>query len=112
MRISDRSSDVCSSYLHYVSHRSRISAFIDLFLEYSTERNVVVTAPTLPCPNSESPRPNFIDITAHFNHKHNFLVSFPHPFPPSSYHPDSRSAELRVGKECVITFRYWWSPYP
>src|SRR3546814_2093588 len=25
---------------------------------------------------------------------------------------DSRSEERRVGKECVSTFRYRWSPYP
>src|SRR3546814_20893400 len=43
-------------------------------------------------------------ITAHMPHVAEFRAAF-------EADPDNRSEERRVGKECVSTCRYRWSPY-
>src|SRR3546814_5086474 len=81
MRISDWSSDVCSSDLALDCGRS-IAYF--LFVRGQLSHNTVVTEVT----------PPVCDAT-----------TLPAPI------PKFRSDERRVGKECVSTCRSRWSPY-
>src|SRR3546814_7919508 len=76
MRISDWSSDVCSSDLIFIEPP-----------EASALRLALMVAPTATAPPSTVSNTSRIQITAR------------------------RSEERRVGKECVSTCRYRWSPY-
>src|SRR3546814_16285594 len=130
MRISDLSSDVCSSDLIF-------AAFYDDFLGPADhiEKAIVVPVPyvagTQPSIGSERGLCSFgvFVIAAHhgFPSNDNFAVfairnettsriKYPclHPGRPSNTADFSffgRSEERRVGKECVSTFRSRWSPY-
>src|SRR3546814_19418619 len=97
MRISDWSSDVCSSDLatQAASSREEISA-----------KAVQASATDLP-PSGSNP---------------SYLGEYPAPAGAcrasqategrsSCLASSSRSDESRVGKACVSTCRYWWSPY-
>src|SRR3546814_4924103 len=82
LRISDWSSDVCSSDLDLQSH----------------DRSPLLARRQ----NDSSPRANSIRETAEV--QANFLA------PLGGVH-EFRSEERRVGKECVSTCRSRWSPY-
>src|SRR3546814_18809408 len=113
MRISDWSSDVCSSDLESVG------AFIDRI-------QPVIFDPTV--------NPKMVNLTEGIDHvaksSNNFyervtqqeVEAFYDTFPDTGHDPewglnskvvkvDGRSEERRVGKECVSTCRSRWSPY-
>src|SRR3546814_16831180 len=96
MRISDWSSDVCSSDLRYVDwyYRNLIDETDDRnkpggppywgkYIYHDNNRDI-----------------NFSDVSA--RQLMNYYLE---------WHPPIRSEERRVGKECVSTCRSWWSPY-
>src|SRR3546814_14881615 len=100
MRISDWSSDVCSSDL---GGKSRINHVADLFFDADVdlECNRITSEPTdllghlRDCGLTASREE---DMGALFGESQRGCAA------------DSRSEERRVGKECVITCRYRWSP--
>src|SRR3546814_12021995 len=99
MRISDWSSDVCSSDLLPAVHEFP-----------SWPRSLFIRIPTTPLPASQP-------LTISRITQGRFAVSEPTstttqllPYMLSSIH-FSRSEERRVGKECVSTCRSRWSPY-
>src|SRR3546814_2831028 len=87
MRISDWSSDVCSSDLSYTYFTWRTTK--TELAEYLTE---------LSGEAASYMRPSFWPTT------HDILT-------PYMQHGGTRSEERRVGKECVSTCRSRWSPY-
>src|SRR3546814_20083594 len=98
MRISDWSSDVCSS---------------DLFM-------LVVMQVQQPAARNrrEGARRIMIGLALEFQ-RTDGIADFPrrqpafHQFQQTGRIADHiRSEERRVGKECVSTCRSWWSPYP
>src|SRR3546814_4900864 len=92
MRISDWSSDVCSSDLVQPDHplRAALNA-LDLVLTYGGGDPVVDAYREIGAADC-IPIYNALDAETH--------------------HPVSRSEARRVGKECVSTCRSRWSPYP
>src|SRR3546814_4413633 len=88
MRISDWSSDVCSSDLpfvwHWCIHRETVNSGTNVFLVIS------VLAPKPTSKTCEQ-----LTHTSHTQKKRQW----------------ARSEERRVGKECVSTCRSRWSPY-
>src|SRR3546814_16092684 len=97
MRISDWSSDVCSSDLNFSLHcedDTRLSAFF--------------CASSINSDSSWTTRHLSRGNTIHHYVAYNHLVNSVHI---SVYLPRSRSEERRVGKECVSTCRSRWSPY-
>src|SRR3546814_13631340 len=98
MRISDGSSDVCSSDLLGVQNHVRfINAYvgIDELLDYLQAADIYVT-----------PYNNPAQVTS------GTLSSAVALGKPVVSTPSVRSEERRVGKECVSTCRSRWSPYP
>src|SRR3546814_4128513 len=87
MRISDWSSDVCSSDLAVQEAFERLGRDLPPALDRDEAWRRLATL-----------NPLFAD--AHF------FVGYP------DWRSDTRSAERRVGKECVSTFRSRWSPSP
>src|SRR3546814_15882372 len=89
MRISDWSSDVCSSDLSLTSSTSRI------------------------CPDKSgsSGVPSSIDSVIRLNAAWRAPCSSPASHAPGSRATSQRSEERRVGKECVSTCISRWSPY-
>src|SRR3546814_16777806 len=113
MRISDWSSDVCSSDLRYGLQSLRSlgkfdTVFSKFLLSPSRTDGELRPCPSLPIlvvvwPNSRSPK----DIQR-------FLSRNCRAFMPRSeckMHRPPRSDERRVGKECVSTCRCRWWPY-
>src|SRR3546814_18550123 len=109
MRISDWSSDVCSSDLHLtldnytgLPHvallpRTRAVPAVDRVLtELGRSRNVAVQVP------------HFLSMPLLIQQS-NLLCTLPRRM--ARVYADVRSAERRVGKECVSTCRSRWSPY-
>src|SRR3546814_11900744 len=99
MRISDWSSDVCSADLQQVGY---IVAAIERDLERLADQNVIGE-----------------DDIREFEHKNSLvalgaairqLSKLPVERDVHAFQPQ-RSAERRVGKECVSTCRSRWSPY-
>src|SRR3546814_18619939 len=103
MRISDWSSDVCSSDLNGGLHRGTDGArgtpafveghtVVDALLGYAVNDNVKL-------------RVNAYNL---FDERYVAAIN------KSGYRyvPGQRSEERRVGKECVSTCRSRWSPYP
>src|SRR3546814_10172470 len=92
MRISDWSSDVCSSDLLYAfgSYGIRDANAAGFYRRSNDSRN----------------RDYGASLT-------DFVPYYPNGFLPqiTSEIEDVRSEERRVGKECVSTCRYRWSPY-
>src|SRR3546814_3814861 len=82
MRISDWSSDVCSSDLRYAAARSHLHP-------------AATAARSAPMPASRSGHGS----------------ASPRRQPAHANQPSPRSEERRVGKECVSTCRSRWSPY-
>src|SRR3546814_17496206 len=101
MRISDWSSDVCSSDLLLISLRQHSSnvmvAAADAFVEPLAEHSD--RAPEGQWPESEQLRRVLCEE----------LHTGVQPAPADGR--EWRSEERRVGKECVSTCRSWWSPY-
>src|SRR3546814_3031069 len=88
MRISDWSSDVCSSDLRNVTRRVKAPSTppaVTASVTVSKRRGIALTH-------------HKIELTA--QHLHRFAAANP-----------LRSEERRVGKECVSTCRSRWSPY-
>src|SRR3546814_3905565 len=81
MRISDWSSDVCSSDLYSVSKRLSCVTFLGIYV------NMADVSPRSKTPPKLSANPLFLRDE------------------------ELRSEERRVGKECVSTCRSRWSPY-
>src|SRR3546814_12340504 len=114
MRISDWSSDVCSSDLY----RGRLNQLmLELMASDYMEREVFCCGPE---PFMQTVR----DIlnAAGFDMTHYHEESFQAPIRVEEQIPEhddvmpeagaaARSEERRVGKECVSTCRYRWSPY-
>src|SRR3546814_16965505 len=112
MRISDWSSDVCSSDLHRARAHARAGVLLDAVLEDVADKVEILlhsigssmvgvqveSAQTMPSSGvSTSPRDT---TTAAARSPVTFSVV-----------RHLRSEERRVGKECVSTCRYRWSPY-
>src|SRR3546814_11253581 len=87
MRISDWSSDVCSSDLDTGKHFEETLAYRDLLADRLSLNLVNLT-------------PDPADLATRDETGLRW-----------SYDPDGRSEERRVGKECVSTCRSRWSPY-
>src|SRR3546814_18501313 len=106
MRISDWSSDVCSSDL-------RFPQFIDLVRSMLVDVDHIGAAPRhdldKPDPR-EMPERLAHRRMAHSEARGDFALAQPRSgrTPPFD---DVRSEERRVGKECVSTCRSRWSPY-
>src|SRR3546814_17945631 len=101
MRISDRSSDVCSSDL--INSAYNATRFIDrqdrrrfgsIFRHAGTNRFLIIVGAPL-----ELRTAAFIANTLLSRLFEGIVIAF-------------RSEERRVGKECVSTCRSRWSPYP
>src|SRR3546814_1535585 len=108
MRISDWSSDVCSSDLYKAilrglaklsgTHRAgRLAPDFDRKFPYDRERSSAVFALSIPEDKVVQRATRMFD----------FIARYPQLFPD----PVRRSEERRVGKECVSTCRYRWSAY-
>src|SRR3546814_13740676 len=96
MRISDWSSDVCSSDLYASQSRARIHAQTRI-------QRCILQLNTAPLPRVGLVR---VPLLLHaFSLQH--LIQL-HCF---TYKRSKRSEERRVGKECVSTCRSRWSPY-
>src|SRR3546814_15396530 len=96
MRISDWSSDVCSSDL--VMNRliaEKNNPQCDVFWSGDPVRNGVLLSKGITEPYQSK---QTLLIPEHFREKDNHWIGF-------------RSEERRVGKECVSTCRSRWSPY-
>src|SRR3546814_21031694 len=106
MRISDWSSDVCSSDLHVREHALHVIAQRLLAL-------VVAQAGAVLGRDDQRGRADRLLVGIFERHlalgvgleerRLARMAVLGHPF--------ERSEERRVGKECVSTFRYRWSPY-
>src|SRR3546814_17651559 len=96
MRISDWSSDVCSSDLTLEDHSGIASA--------DGGGNSVLNG----LGSDAEPRH---DVTARPDIQHRQAFSLLHPNIDSAFGLAQRSEERRVGKECVSTCRSRWSPY-
>src|SRR3546814_19108471 len=100
MRISDWSSDVCSSDLP-ATRGARKSALLRI------EKGVDVAIGMIaPCPA--------IQVLHGTTNKHSVIIGRQGELfhlAIARYVRDPRSEERRVGKECVSTCRYRWSPY-
>src|SRR3546814_20772076 len=100
MRISDWSSDVCSSDLLVIA--SEPSAFCT---SQAQPEPKVPTAVSVNCFLKSSTPPNCLTKASV-----NFLHGAP-CFGVRQFQKKLRSEERRVGKECVSTCRSRWSPY-
>src|SRR3546814_3936070 len=96
MRISDWSSDVCSSDLGYSD--PEVKAIAAGFQVPGTDPNTGEDAMRPGTPTDYFPSPFANDIAARAANN-------------NAVPPDLRSDERRVGKECVSTCRSRWSPY-
>src|SRR3546814_15035953 len=112
MRISDWSSDVCSSDLRPISFIDRqLETFGDEVLHFGRGRGRA---------RADHAQAVAEKIPAHFGHYFGpdvFVIpsdaTLDHlPDEVAVDHLHDRSEERRVGKECVSTFRSWWSRSP
>src|SRR3546814_14979485 len=101
MRISDWSSDVCSSDLLVVTgpEEPLVKGIVDYFLASDAIRHIPVIGPGREGAQLEGSK----DFSKQFMQRHNI--------PTATYATFTTSEERRVGKECVSTCRYRWSPY-
>src|SRR3546814_16639961 len=98
MRISDWSSDVCSSYLR--PRRSAAEEADDGGQRGHAQELLRFVG------GSHPEIISWYDLIVHFDDaQYERLLGFRDG-------PGRRSARRRVGKECVSTCRYRWSPYP
>src|SRR3546814_14223487 len=115
MRISDWSSDVCSSDLQGIGH------------VISPELGIVLPGATLVCPDSHtcsqgalgalawgigstSAEPALATSTLRVKRPTTMRITIDGQLAPGV--TAKRSEERRVGKECVSTCKVRWSPYP
>src|SRR3546814_19914957 len=117
MRISDWSSDVCSSDLRLrVTSLDRLFSLshirldkLNILLNQSNLQGILVVGIHKPtqhgeCQGRDSSRDQPLNRTeSHLRNR----IGFSHMHTPLTW----RSEERRVGKECVSTFRFRWSPY-
>src|SRR3546814_10950010 len=107
MRISDGSSDVCSSDLGCIREGTTI-ARAGRLLEANAERHVHDPAEIAhlfrDCPEAVAESGHFLS-RVHFT-LDQLSYEYPHEPVPEGW----RSEERRVGKECVSTCRSRWSP--
>src|SRR3546814_11549025 len=97
MRISDWSSDVCSSDLGYWVNGG--DAGFGLSVEWNAPEGVTIAPFRYPVPDA-------LILFGMMNHV------YEHPYALlAEVRVDERSEERRVGKECVSTCRSRWSPY-
>src|SRR3546814_12850904 len=108
MRISDWSSDVCSSDLPTASFFQIIQCVDDLGGIF-----LMAFGRFGPFPFAKQARHHGNSfVTVHCFAPHLMSASVPPtPHPPSASRCLGRSEERRVGKECVSTCRFRWSPY-
>src|SRR3546814_18632992 len=104
MRISDWSSDVCSSDLFGAEPLGELAEEIEFTARRSIEMRVF---PDELVPAVAKLRPLYERTMELFEKETNPLVERRAPFGRAG-----RSEERRVGKECVSTCRSRWSPYP
>src|SRR3546814_14979342 len=98
MRISDWSSDVCSSDLRFVASEADAAVF------------ALGNGPTRD--HCEKKRPEVeAALSAHFGRPIRLRLVVEDDAAGSPSRPTARSEERRVGKECVSTCRSRWSPY-
>src|SRR3546814_11513413 len=113
MRISDWSSDVCSSDLNLAAFLSKYKDALQFFNIVGT--GIYQSAPDAPTNTAiginaadETIKGIELDATVLVNSNLNF--SFTGAYTNSKVDSLSRSEERRVGKECVSTCRSRWSP--
>src|SRR3546814_3209014 len=94
LRISDRSSDVCSSDLRRPARRTKFAQLV-LGLEHGRDRRQFGLSVEIEQSDAGQARDDFADDFA--RHDRRAVIA--------------RSEERRVGKECVSTCRSRWSPY-
>src|SRR3546814_15795103 len=97
MRISDWSSDVCSSDLHLQHHF--VVLFVGAIAHLNSKKTLVAT-----------PRRRRIQRQATFQYRADARALVEIALGELDF-PRARSEERRVGKECVSTCRSRWSPY-
>src|SRR3546814_18601594 len=115
MRISDWSSDVCSSDLDEIEHRRRQVMADRIAENFDVDHEIVM--------NQAEPGFGFDRAICHETHaiilsvcKSGGLaaamvgIGFLDPDAEGLPHGEIRSEERRVGQECVSTCRYRWSP--
>src|SRR3546814_15021675 len=130
MRISDWSSDVCSSDLARVTHRlfqqappvaALRHADLDLAPRCLAQRLGEQRAFGGLAVDEDQLRRRHAFIELHQEARHHLVLGHPGDMrgkeaamPPILSHADeeARSEERRVGNECVSTCRTRWSPYP
>src|SRR3546814_19509685 len=116
MRISDWSSDVCSSDL-FGRAGAQAMGFDVEFSARSTPRQDATFAKAIRESSVPVILPTFLQSAYQGGHK--ILENLPLPpfrnaaqLASVNIFADGRSEERRVGKECVSTCRSRWSPYP
>src|SRR3546814_12431158 len=108
MRISDWSSDVCSSDLRGVTLSANYAYTRAAYDEYKLVSGAAVKQ--LDCSGSYQPQGATIDLSCApflYTPRHQFSVTAIYDLPVDA----NRSEERRVGKECVSTCSSRWSPY-
>src|SRR3546814_11500357 len=116
MRISDWSSDVCSSDLPHEKYVLLVAAVARGLFAHLRAQGVAAA-----CQHAALRR--LQDVLPEFRAP-DLMHAFPRDITAAARGeqradrqcdqrlPDQRSEERRVGKECVSTCRYRWSPYP
>src|SRR3546814_17966436 len=111
MRISDWSSDVCSSDLSSIL-AIRTSVSNDMEPDPSVRLLTDWFQPPRVGEGRRGASRSFLsrDGRAHLDNRFAEIAAFEHADKRLG-RIGKRSEERRVGKECVSTCRYWWSPY-
>src|SRR3546814_12558606 len=99
MRISDWSSDVCSSDLLHQPDCVECALFHVLFIHVASKEREAIDQ-HIRCV-----------LLVHLLHTLFEPLNSKHANHTLNYHINRRSEERRVGKECVSTCRSRWSPY-
>src|SRR3546814_16671377 len=100
MRISDWSSDVCSSDLLAAAERAGIVHLLGHEFRWGPDRALLAQA----IREGRIGTPRFVSVLS-------YLPLLADPAAPMPAWWFDRSAERRVGNECVSTCRSRWSPY-
>src|SRR3546814_13521390 len=119
MRISDWSSDVCSSdLLFHTNFKNKVVSF-----DSGQVDPINPARPLYVYDNIDRVVIKGVEVNGTLPILPELLLSANYPFPDSERRGggepafdgsplDGRSEERRVGKDGVRPFRYWWSPYP
>src|SRR3546814_1834148 len=100
MRISDWSSDVCSSDLHQLDAEAFASEIMAKPLSVRRSLNAQGLG-----------KPEMVPCSKFYSDGHAWVVDRQGPVEHRAHCGARRSEERRVGKECVSTCRSRWSPY-